>query len=152
MDADTFCPAADKRVERHVRVRTRMTTRFNPSVLRKQGTIRLTTFRRDGTPVATPVHVAAEGNRAFFRTWDPTGKLKRIRRNDRVLVAPSTVTGTPTGPTMPARARILEGKDAQHVAELLGRKYGFLHSWLFPTVHRIMGWRTVHLELVPDQR
>jgi hypothetical protein len=34
----------------------------------RQGTILLTTYRRDGTPVGTPVHVAVEGNRAFVRT------------------------------------------------------------------------------------
>jgi PPOX class probable F420-dependent enzyme len=130
---------------------TTTTANFNPSLLRNQGTIRLTTFKRDGTPVGTAVHVVAEGNRAFFRTWDPTGKLKRIRRDPKVLVAPSTVTGKPTGPTMPARARILHGEDAKYVAQLLGKKYGFLHSWLFPTLHRLMGWRTVHLELIPDR-
>jgi uncharacterized protein len=126
-------------------------TTFNPRLLQAQGTIQLTTFRRDGTPVGTAVHVVADVGRAYFRTWDPTGKLKRIRRNAKVLVAPCTVTGKPTGPAMPARARILEGEDARHVAKLLGRKYGFLHSWLIPSVHRLMGWRTVHLELVPDR-
>jgi uncharacterized protein len=126
-------------------------TTFNPSILRDQGTVRLTTFRRDGTPVGTAVHVVADGNRAYFRTWDPTGKLKRIRNDPSVLVAPSTVTGKPTGPTMRARARILDGDDAKHVARLLGQKYGFLHSWLFPAVHRLMGWRTVHLELTPER-
>lgn len=126
-------------------------TTIKPSILREQGTVRLITFRRDGTPVGTAVHVVAEGNRAFFRTWDPTGKLKRIRHNPSVLVAPSTVTGKETGPTMRARARILDGDEAMHVAELLGQKYGFLHSWVIPTVHRLMGWRTVHLELMPDR-
>ena len=45
---------------------------------------------------------------------------------------------------MRARARILEGHEAKHVATLLGQKYGFMHSWLIPAVHRLMGWRTVH--------
>jgi Pyridoxamine 5'-phosphate oxidase len=39
----------------------------------------LTTFKRDGTPVATPVHVAVEDGRAYFRTWNPSGKWKRLR-------------------------------------------------------------------------
>jgi hypothetical protein len=42
-------------------------TTFNPSIRREQGTVRLTTFRRDGTAVGTAVHVVAEGDRAFFR-------------------------------------------------------------------------------------
>jgi phytoene dehydrogenase-like protein len=41
----------------------------------------LTSYRRGGTPVGTPVHVVAEGDRAYFRTWDATWKFKRIRNN-----------------------------------------------------------------------
>ena len=48
-----------------------------------QQTVLLTTFRRDGTPVGTPVSVAVEGNRAYFRTWESAGKLKRIPFKDR---------------------------------------------------------------------
>ncbi len=40
----------------------------------------LTTFRRDGRPVATPVHVVAEADKVFFRTWDVSGKAKRLRQ------------------------------------------------------------------------
>lgn len=36
----------------------------------RQKTVLLTTYRRDGTPVGTPVHIAVDGDRAFFRTWD----------------------------------------------------------------------------------
>jgi PPOX class probable F420-dependent enzyme len=44
-----------------------MTTTLEP--LRRAKTILLTTYKRDGTPVATPVSIAFEGDRAFFRTW-----------------------------------------------------------------------------------
>jgi hypothetical protein len=36
--------------------------------------IRLVTYKRDGTPVATPVSVAIAGDRAFFRTYDQAGR------------------------------------------------------------------------------
>ena len=72
----------------------------------------LTSFRKDGTAVATPVHVAAEDGRAFFRTWDEAWKAKRLRRNPAVELAPSTMRGRPTGTAVPARARLLEGEDA----------------------------------------
>jgi uncharacterized protein len=124
-------------------------TAFNVDGLQGALHMKLTTFRQNGTPVSTPVHVAVEGDRAFFRTWDPTGKLKRIRRNPDVVVAPSTVTGNATGPAMEARATILNGADSEHAAELLGRRYGLLHSWLIPAYHRLRGWRTVQLELRP---
>jgi len=39
----------------------------------------VTTFRRSGQPVATPVHVVTDGDVAYFRTWDVSGKAKRLR-------------------------------------------------------------------------
>jgi PPOX class probable F420-dependent enzyme len=115
----------------------------------QQPTSLLTTYRRDGRGVGTPVHVAVEGERAFFRTWHTTAKLKRIRNNPHVELAPSTVSGRPTGPATRARARILEGAEARHAAKLLGAKYPILHTWLIPLGHRLVGKRTVHIELTP---
>jgi hypothetical protein len=59
----------------------------------RQRTVLLTTYRRNGTPVGTPVNIAVAADRAFVRTWDTTGKLKRIRNNPGVEVAPSTCAG-----------------------------------------------------------
>jgi uncharacterized protein len=50
--------------------------------------ISITTFRRDGTPVATPVWVVAEGGRLYVWTGAQTGKAKRIRHHPAVTVAP----------------------------------------------------------------
>jgi len=46
-----------------------------------QRTVLLTTYRRDGTPVGTPVNIVVDGDRAFVRTFDTAWKLKRIRNN-----------------------------------------------------------------------
>ena len=115
--------------------------------LAEQKTVLLTTFKRDGTGVPTPVHIAVEGDRAFVRTWDTTWKLKRIRNNPEVEVAPCTVGGRPTGPAIRARARVLGGEEAAHAAELLARKYPLLHGVLIPLVHRLRGNQTMHVEL-----
>ena len=114
-----------------------------------QGTILLTTYRRDGTPVGTPVHVAVEGDRALVRTWDPTWKLKRVRRNPEVEIRPSTIGGRPTGPAIRARARVLEGEESAPAGRLLARKYPVLHGHLIPLVHRLRGNKTMHIELRP---
>src|SRR6266513_4490398 len=45
-----------------------------------QKTVVLTTYRRDGTPVDTPVHVATDGRRAFIRTYEKAYKTRRLRR------------------------------------------------------------------------
>ena len=118
----------------------------------RQQTVLLTTYRRDGAPVGTPVSIVVDGDRAFVRTWDTAGKLKRIRNNPVVEVAPSTVRGTPTGPALRARARILDGDEAAHAARLLTRKHPLLHGLLVPLAYRLRHYTTVHLELTPLER
>ena len=80
-----------------------------------QWAVRLTTYRRDGTPVGTAVNLAVAGDKAYFRTYEETWKFKRLARNHEVEVAPSTIRGEATGPSMHAEARALEG------AEVSGR-------------------------------
>ena len=126
---------------------TASTSTLEPFV--EQKTVLLTTYRRDGTGVGTPVHIAVDGDRAFVRTWDTTWKLKRIRNNPEVEVAPSTVGGRPTGPAIRARARVLDGDEAAYAAELLARKYPLLHGVLIPRLHRLRGNKTMHIELTP---
>lgn len=115
----------------------------------RQGTILLTTYRRDGTPVGTPVHVAVDGDRAFVRTWDTTWKLKRIRRNPGVEICPSTPGGRTTGQAIRARARVLEGEESAYAGRKLARKYPVLHGFLIPLAHRLRGNETIHIELRP---
>src|SRR3954447_12978364 len=88
----------------------------------EQPTVLLTTYRRDGTPVGTPVNIAVEGDRAFIRTWETAGKMKRMRRNPEVTIAPSTLRGTPTGSALRAHARPLGSAESDHAARLLARK------------------------------
>jgi hypothetical protein len=56
--------------------------------LAKSKYISLTTFRRDGTPVATPVWVAQQGDELVVYTVRSSGKAKRLRNSSRVSVAP----------------------------------------------------------------
>ncbi|MBA3425097.1 MAG: PPOX class F420-dependent oxidoreductase [Rubrobacter sp.] len=109
----------------------------------------LTTYRRDGTPVGTPVSIVVEGDHAYFRTWATSGKMKRIRNNPEVEVAPSTALGKQTGPAIWGRVRLLKGDEAAHAARLLSRKHPVMHRFLVPMAHRLRGYETVHLELIP---
>ena len=118
---------------------------FSPFV--RQRTVLLTTLRRDGTPVETPVSIAVDGDRAFIRTWDTAGKAKRIRNNPTVSIAPCTARGRATGPAMPARARILTSDDSAYAGRLLVGKYPILHGLLVPLLHRLRGNTTIHVEL-----
>lgn len=115
--------------------------------LAREKYVLLTTFKRDGTGVGTPVHVVVDGDLAYFRTWDTTWKLKRIRNNPEVEVAPATFRGRPTGPGVRARARVLAGAESARAARSISRKHPILHGYLIPLVHRLRGNETVHVEL-----
>jgi PPOX class probable F420-dependent enzyme len=118
----------------------------------EQKTAVLTTFRRGGTPVATPLSVAVEGGHAYVRTYEKAGKTKRLRHNSHVELAPSTTRGTPTGAPVAAEARRLDAAEGQHAARFLARKHPLLHGILVPVLHRsgrAKTGHTVHFELTP---
>ena len=83
----------------------------------------LTSYRRDGTAVATPVWFVQEGGRLLVQTDAGSGKVKRIRADPEVSVAPCNGTGHLRGDQVPARAELLAGAEVAHVEELLRHKY-----------------------------
>ena len=83
----------------------------------------LTSFRRDGTGVATPVWFVAENGHLLVETDGNSYKAKRIRRDDHVLVAPCTASGKLRGEAVDARATILPESERAHAEALLARKY-----------------------------
>jgi uncharacterized protein len=110
-------------------------------------TVVVTTYKRDGSVVPTAVNVIVSGDHAYFRTWSTSGKAKRLRRDQRVLIAPSTVRGKPTGPAVPATARLVGTDEEGPIREALARKYPILQGRLVPLSHRLRHYTTVHYEL-----
>lgn len=113
--------------------------------------VRLTTFRRDGTPVGTAVNLAVDGDRVYFRTYAESGKFKRLRRNPHVEVAPSTPTGRATGPSMPAVAQLLHDADDLRAGTLIDRKHRIFQGGLVRLAHRVRRYSTKHFELRPPE-
>ncbi|HET6951778.1 MAG TPA: PPOX class F420-dependent oxidoreductase [Acidimicrobiales bacterium] len=85
--------------------------------------VRLTTYRRDGTPVATPVWFALGDGALYAWTGEDTGKVKRIRNEPRVTVGPCNARGTPTGPAYAASARVLAAGEGRRAYGLLKARY-----------------------------
>ena len=84
----------------------------------------LTSFRRSGEGVPTPVWFGIHDWRMFVRTGREDGKVKRIRREGRVHVAPCNFRGRPLGPPVTGTARVL-GADEEAAAErALEANYG----------------------------
>lgn len=115
----------------------------------KQWAVLLTSHRKDGSGVGTPVSIAVEGDHAYFRTPGSAWKARRLRNDPEVEIAPSTMRGVPTGPEIRARARLLDRGSVEdlHAAKLLRHKYPFMHGVLVPLAHRVMGTPTLHYEV-----
>ncbi|RZQ60016.1 PPOX class F420-dependent oxidoreductase [Amycolatopsis suaedae] len=85
----------------------------------------LTTFRKDGTPVPTPLWAAADDTDLLVWTPRDSGKVKRIRRDGRVEVQASDFSGKkPEGPVVTGQARLLDDEASDRVRSLIARKYG----------------------------
>lgn len=94
-----------------------------PAAISREKYISLTTFRKNGAGVATPVWFGEENGHLYVMTRSDMGKTKRIRSNPQVRIAACTMRGKVTGPQFAATARILSSDEHQHARETLNRKY-----------------------------
>ncbi|GIH10352.1 PPOX class F420-dependent oxidoreductase [Rhizocola hellebori] len=86
----------------------------------------VTTFRKDGRAVATPVWIVKFEDGLAFWTVKDTGKVKRIRRAGKVTVATCDLRGNNAGPAAPGTAEILDYPGTERVRAALRRKYGLI--------------------------
>jgi PPOX class probable F420-dependent enzyme len=107
---------------------TTSTTTSSFQDFRARRTALLTTYKRDGTPVDTPVTIAVDGDRAFIRSYDKAWKTKRMRNHPEVRIAPSTVLGKPRGPAIEAHSRLLEDQEAERAARAIERRQPILQG------------------------
>jgi uncharacterized protein len=91
--------------------------------LRDEAYISLITFKRSGAEVPTPIWFAADKGVFYAYTNASAGKVKRIRNNAQVKVAPCNMKGKVTGPAVDAKASVLSETEADRVHGLLNRKY-----------------------------
>ena len=92
--------------------------------------ISLTTYKKDGTPVATPVWVAAHENHYYVITGGASGKVKLIRNNPKVKIAVCDVRGRITGPSTEATASLLDTPGTKLVEQLMSRKYRLTYTFM----------------------
>ena len=92
------------------------------SDLGRSSYVSLATFRRDGRAVETPVWVASAHGRLYVFSEARAGKVKRLRNDPRVRLAPCGVRGRILGPWVEGSARVVSE------AEIEARAYGALRS------------------------
>ncbi len=92
--------------------------------LRNEKYISLTTFRRDGRPVTSPVWFIREDDYLFVRTRAQFGKVKRIRNDPHVVIAPCTFFGKVAGGAFDATAHIVGSGEEQRLERRFNEEYG----------------------------
>ena len=96
--------------------------------------VSFTSYRKDGSPVSTPIWIAPADGKLYFFSDTDAYKVKRVRRNPAVTLQPCGVRGTvtPGSPVVDGTARVLEFDDGPRVRKIINRKY-----WLLGRVSEI---------------
>ena len=112
---------------------------------KNQEFLSLETFRKNGIGVKTPVWFAQEGDTLFIWTVGDSGKIKRIRNNPQVKIAPCKRFGKVTGEWIAAQASVDDSVAAvRHVEVLLSQKLGFQFA-VFCLIDRLRDrWKRSH--------
>jgi len=109
-----------------------------PNLPRGKRFVSVTTFRRSGEGVATPMWSGWSSGGIYVVTHGPSGKVKRVRNDLRVSVAACRSQGRVTGPERPGRAFFLEGAERRQAAKAIARRYP-VPSFLIEFVMRRRG-------------
>ncbi len=125
------------------------------TVFAREPFMSLTTFRRNGEGVSTPVWVVRDGDVLLVTTVDGTGKVKRLRRDDRVELVACSRSGrvAPEAPRFAGRGEVLTAPaDVQHVRDMLAPKYGLQYRLvtLLERLPRRNPRARVGLRITPD--
>ncbi|MEM2786228.1 MAG: PPOX class F420-dependent oxidoreductase [Candidatus Nitrosotenuis sp.] len=87
--------------------------------------INLETYKKSGQAVRTPVWFVISENQIFVTTRPDTGKVKRIRNNQKVKIMPCGMKGEPKGDWIEGTARFANETESQNAVNLRNKKYGF---------------------------
>ena len=86
--------------------------------------INLETYKKDGTPIRTPVWFVIDNNVIYVITRESTGKVKRLRNNQNVRIVPCSFKGEPKNEWVKGAAEKITGDEADKVIKLRKKKYG----------------------------
>ena len=84
----------------------------------------MTTYKRSGEAVPTPLWFGLADGKAYFRTYADAVKIKRIRNNPEVLIGPCDPRGKPKGPMTRATARVVSEDEKAAAERAVQSNYG----------------------------
>ncbi|MGH9136710.1 MAG: PPOX class F420-dependent oxidoreductase [Acidimicrobiales bacterium] len=119
------------------------------SALRGHNYAVVVTFRRNGDAVPSPAWFGLDDDgRAYVGTMHDAGKVKRIRNDPKVLIAPATMRGKPKGPAILATGRVLPPEEWPHAEAALAAAYG-LGRRLYERVLGLPEEKSTYVEITP---
>jgi len=116
----------------------------------KKNYLSIESYRKSGEPVRTPVWFVEDGGSLYVRTGPDSGKVKRLKRNPNLKVAPCSMSGDPQGTWLAATCEIVNDEQlAKKVNDLFNKKYG-LQKTIFEFLGRTSrpGTVTVRIQMV----
>ena len=101
-----------------------MDSRFNQFIDQKY--LSLETYKRDSTPIQTPVWFVTENDQLYITTKETTGKVKRLRNNQNARIAVCSMKGDIKSDWVDVGLeKIPEESDVEKIVKLRKKKYGF---------------------------
>ena len=91
----------------------------------KQKYINLETYKRDNTPIKTPVWFVIDNELIYIVTRESTGKVKRLKNNQNVRIVPCSFKGEIKSEWVNGKAEKITGSESDRVIKIRKKKYGF---------------------------
>ena len=95
------------------------------SLFLDQKYVNLETYKKDGTPVRTPVWFMIDSDIVYVVTREKTGKVKRLKNNQNIRIVPCSFKGKPESEWIKGIAQNITGEEAEKAIKLRKKKYGF---------------------------
>ena len=95
------------------------------SLFLDQKYVNLETYKKDGTPVRTPVWFMIDSDIVYVVTREKTGKVKRLKNNQNIKIVPCSFKGKPESEWIKGVAQKVAGEEAEKAIKLRKKKYGF---------------------------
>ena len=86
--------------------------------------LNLETYKKDGTPIRTPVWFVIGNDLIYVITRESTGKVKRLKHNQDVRIVPCSFKGQSKNEWVKGKAEIITGEEADKAIKLRKKKYG----------------------------
>ena len=94
------------------------------SLFLDQKYVNLETYKKDGTPVRTPVWFMIDNDIIYVITREKTGKVKRLKNNQNIRIVPCSFTGKSKSEWIKGIAQKITGEMAEKAIKLRKKKYG----------------------------